>query len=127
MMKKLYRIFFMGLMLQAAPIQADKIHTIAILGDSRTGDAIDVDAPGFNKPVLERLLGLVQDYNPEAVFYTGDLVLGLKRNDEAYSPPAADCHTDAEGWRKKGYRYDKTAYESQLYGTPMKLVKSRNG
>jgi Calcineurin-like phosphoesterase len=97
--------------------------TFVVLGDSRGCDypwpAPDGGAPttrkcdydssdGLNRAVLTRLLQSAAKESPQGVFFTGDLTLGLEREDgdDPGSSPAP------KSW--PGFVYDSKAFQRQL-------------
>lgn len=115
---------------EPASAAGPKGQVVAILGDSR---ACDFDpkathrppacasserslATGINVEVLTQLLGLAKARRPKAVFFTGDLTLGLERDDDAEIDAAGGAIVaPASGhWAKDGFRYSTVGYQKQL-------------
>lgn len=118
--------FILFLLLNAALFSVDTIPPdvpsgktsgvkVAILGDSR-GEP--TDKKGFNEYVLGRLFSLIKRDNPQAVFFTGDLVLGLgeskdvPESESSVSAPEKDLYGNR--WKKKDLVYSPTIYAKQL-------------
>ncbi|MGZ3708847.1 MAG: metallophosphoesterase family protein [Bdellovibrionota bacterium] len=84
---------------------------VVVLGDSR-GDA----PTGVNEQELRALNARIAPIRPSAVFFTGDLVLGLEKEEDDDHDPS-DLHADAPGhWKKTGYIYSSKVFARQLDG-----------
>lgn len=83
---------------------------VALLGSSQS---IDENNDGIHTSVLTRLLILVNEKKPEAVFFLGDMSLGLvKKEKERDLPEIVD--NNKTNWSELGYVYDAQAYQRQL-------------
>lgn len=89
---------------------------IAVLGDSRSDGETGSD--GLNKEVLAKLCGMIKPYNPQAVFFTGDLTLGLEKEDEEDSTDIKNTTKEEDiygnHWSKSGFVYNSKAFIKQL-------------
>ncbi|HEX2787410.1 MAG TPA: metallophosphoesterase [Ignavibacteria bacterium] len=89
---------------------------IAILGDSRSDG--EEGTNGINGGVLSKLFSLVKQQNPAAVFFTGDLTLGLEKKknvkpgDTVNPAPTSDVFENH--WEKAGFIYDQTAFRKMI-------------
>ncbi len=94
--------------------------TVAVLGDSRTDGCVGHTQSsdcrrqddGFNQPVLSSLLHLLAVKNPAAVFFTGDLTLGLEKEEEdGKIDPGA--HPATGGWARN-FEYHAGTFQRML-------------
>lgn len=98
---------FMPFLLAAGP-------KIAILGESFTPED---KVNGINADVLERLFTLISREKPKAVIFTGNMTLGLKKEDNA---PANDLlrpflnGSELHGWPYPGYVYDSRYFQQEI-------------
>jgi 3',5'-cyclic AMP phosphodiesterase CpdA len=83
---------------------------IAVLGDSRSDGEKDSD--GLNKRVLSKLLSGIKGHYPDAVFFTGDLTLGLEKEDEIED--TTGVKSPAPEWATKGFVYDNKEFKRIL-------------
>lgn len=117
--------FFLGLLIAPFCVAgessaSDRVTHVAILGGSR-GDG---KTEGFvNQNVLSRLLLQIQESHPKAVFFTGDLVLGLeaenklepfKSNQGSYRVEGPQLDNHGNLWKEDRFFYDSNSYRSQL-------------
>lgn len=93
--------------------------TVAILGDSRSDGKEGVQ--GVNDKVLSRLFAMIKENKPGAVFFSGDLTLGLEEEEVAEdlykeNPPAPPAQNSQQGdhWAKEGFVYDSKAFKVSL-------------
>jgi hypothetical protein len=124
------RFLFASLMILAlhhiagSPVMAqaagDAEHiTIAILGDSRSDGKEGVE--GINDAVLSKLFSMAKEKNPQALFFSGDLTLGLEEEEVAEdlyhdnaSTPQAPEKKPGDHWTQAGFVYDSKAYIKSL-------------
>ena len=97
-------------------------HVIAVLGDSRTDGTGEATT---NTSVLSGLLDRARSGGAEAVFFTGDLVLGLEHEDSEGEADPEDVPA-AGAWGRAGFVYDPKAFQAQIDGVS-KLVAHRLG
>ncbi len=93
--------------------------TVAILGDSRSDGQSGVE--GVNVEVLSKLFTMVKGKNPCALFFCGDLTLGLEDEEVAsnlyqdnVSTPPAQKTPKGDHWAQKGFVYNATAFKANL-------------
>jgi hypothetical protein len=117
--------FFAFLLSAAAvlPVRAEDTGeslTVAVLGDSRTDGCVGrknfrdcrLHDSGFNEPVLAALLGLVAKKHPAGVFFTGDLTLGLEKEEDD-GEVAAGSFPASAGWARN-FEYDPKGFARML-------------
>lgn len=89
---------------------------IAILGDSRSDGEAGTD--GINKEILSKLMEMLKKYDPKAVFFTGDLTLGLEKEDEEDSTDIKNTMPEEDimgnHWAKSGFVYNSISFTKQL-------------
>jgi 3',5'-cyclic AMP phosphodiesterase CpdA len=88
---------------------------IAILGDSRSSKKDH--AKPLNEDVLGRLLDLLNKDEPQAIFFTGDLTLGFKEEEEPSDGKMGEepVHSPGDGgWKMRRFIYEPAEYERQL-------------
>lgn len=100
----------------AEPSGFDADVRVVVLGDSRSSGE---NASGFNNDVLTSLLKQIREVRPRAVFFTGDLVLGLEKeededHEEATRAPAPATDIYSNHWSKEGFEYNSVAFQKQL-------------
>lgn len=98
---------------------------IAILGNSK----VKISPVGFNRRVLNQLLYLIKIENPQAVFFTGNLVYGLKpEEDSSQNVIQLQKTRNIFGRLVSSVRgtYDSTLFKQQLT-TFTDLIKSTLG
>ena len=100
----------------AGPVWSDDDVRVVVLGDSRSSGE---NVSGFNNEVLTSLLKQIKEVRPRAVFFTGDLVLGLEKEDdddqeEATRAAAPDTDIYSNHWSKEGFEYNSVAFKKQL-------------
>lgn len=92
--------------------------TVAILGNSRSEED---NATGINEKVLSKVLNQVKTQNPKAVFFTGDLVIGMIADKQSLGAqegaivvpgPEKDIYNNR--WKRNGFVYNNLAFEKQL-------------
>jgi hypothetical protein len=117
-------LFLHGLLLSPALARntagQEKQVTVAILGDSRSEGKEGV--LGVNDRVLSKIFDLISKDKPRAVFFTGDLTLGLEDDEEVAaglyqentSTPAAPDQKRANHWARKGFVYDSKTFNASL-------------
>lgn len=120
------RSLFLFLSLSATLFAVDRIppdvppekmtgFNVVILGGSRGEPG---DKKGFNEYVLTKLFDLISQQNPKAIFFTGDLVLGLANQEDVpeneASVPAPEKDIYGNRWKRKGLFYSPTIFKRQL-------------
>jgi hypothetical protein len=125
-MKKILLIFFI---LFSTNIFAQSTFKVAILGDSRSDGEEGTD--GINKSTLTKICSLVKMHSPDAVFFTGDLTLGLEKEDEEEEEnnikgtvKGKDIYENH--WEKEGFVYNSAHFKNQL-NTFSGIIKSTLG
>lgn len=97
--------------LAVLPIWAEPRDTkVAILGSSQSADE---NSRGINKDVLARLLILAKEKKPSALFFMGDMALGVFKGEVGEKIPDTEDNYGFN-WRNEGYIYDSQAYQRQL-------------
>jgi hypothetical protein len=94
--------------------------TVIVMGDSRTdgcvGEKKTTDCRqhdvGFDRKVLAQLLRLAAGHRPAAVFFTGDLTLGLEKEEAAGVVDPGDTRA-AGGWARD-FEYDSKTFERMI-------------
>lgn len=97
----------------------DEYITIAVLGDSRSDGKEGVS--GVNDEILSKIFSLIRKESPKAVFFSGDLTLGLEEEevaealyqDDAPASPAQDKQ-QGDHWAQEGFVYDSKAFKESL-------------
>jgi hypothetical protein len=113
-MKKIIVIIFL---LHCISLSAQSFKVV-VLGDSRSDGEQGTD--GINKEILSKLFSMIKPYNPDAVFFTGDLTLGLEKEDEDDEDSSGVKNTVKEEdiygnhWTKSGFLYNSAAFIRQL-------------
>ena len=117
-------LFFHCLLISPVVAQStagnDEHLTVAILGDSRSDGKEGV--LGVNDGVLSKIFGLIRKDKPRAVFFTGDLTLGLEDDEEVaeglyqedLSTPSAQDKGQGDHWAREGFVYDSKAFKESL-------------
>jgi hypothetical protein len=111
---------FLGSHASAVGAAGDKEYmTVAILGDSRSDGKEGVE--GVNDKVLSKLFTMIKKDKPRALFFSGDLTLGLEDEEveeslyqEKASAPPAQVNKQGDHWAKAGFIYDGKAYKKSL-------------
>jgi hypothetical protein len=93
--------------------------TTAILGDSRSDGKEGVG--GINDKVLSRLFAMIKEKEPWALFFSGDLTLGLEEEEvaeelyqeNAPTPPTQNSQ-QGDHWAQAGFVYDSKAFKESL-------------
>lgn len=93
--------------------------TVAFLGDSRSDGKEGVQ--GVNEKVLSKLFTMIREKNPRALFFSGDLTLGLEEEEvaedlyqeNASTPPGQEAK-QGDHWAREGFVYDPKAYKESL-------------
>lgn len=105
--------------LAKAPDVDEDYVTIAILGDSR-GEGKGGDE-GVNSAVLAKLFSMIREKKPQALFFSGDLTLGLEEEDEenydkeeTSSPSVKQGKLPGDHWEQAGFVYDGIAFKKSL-------------
>jgi hypothetical protein len=111
---------FMGLPVMAqGTAGGDESITIAILGDSRSDGKEGVG--GINDKVLSKLFAMIRERAPLALFFSGDLSLGLEEeevSEHLYQEDAPPLPTQnrqhGDHWTREGFVYDSKAFKESL-------------
>ena len=111
---------FLALVLTSSVCAAPRGHVIAVLGDSRTDGAGEAKT---NTSVLAGLLNRARGSGAEAVFFTGDLVLGLEHEDSEGEADPEDIPA-AGAWGRAGFVYDPKAFQAQIDGVAKLVSRS---
>ena len=97
----------------------DEYATVAIIGDSRSDGKEGVG--GVNDEVLSKIFAMIKKNNPRAVFFSGDLTLGLEEEEVAEglyqeNPTKAPVQNtqQEDHWAKAGFVYDSKAFKKSL-------------
>jgi len=93
--------------------------TIAILGDSRSDGKGGVE--GINDTVLSKPFSMTRENNPRALFFSGDLTLGLEEEEvtaDSYQENASTStkqeKQQGDHWAQAGFVYDSVAFKKSL-------------
>jgi 3',5'-cyclic AMP phosphodiesterase CpdA len=97
----------------------DEYLTVAVIGDSRSDGKEGVG--GVNDEVLSKIFAMIKKNNPRAVFFSGDLTLGLEEEEVAEglyqentpTPPVQNKQQE-DHWAKAGFVYDSKAFKASL-------------
>ncbi len=113
---KLLCFFFIILLSSGYAVESK----VAILGESFTnGNGVS----GFNEEVVGRLFSIIRDKRPDAVIFTGNMVLGLDRNLPKEEVPMTfkarvsrtwDVGSEEDVWPHEGFQYNSNAFQKQL-------------
>lgn len=107
--------YILPLMLSLMPLLAAAGPKVAILGESFSPED---EKTGINVDILERLLSLISKDNPKAVIFTGNMTLGLKKENDSNSAdqlfkPFLNG-SELHGWPYPGYTYDSVIFQQEL-------------
>jgi hypothetical protein len=93
--------------------------TVAVLGDSRSDGKEGVE--GINDKVLAKVFAMIRENKPQAVFFSGDLTLGLEEEEvaehlyhENTATPPKQEKKQGDHWARGGYAYDSKAFKESL-------------
>jgi 3',5'-cyclic AMP phosphodiesterase CpdA len=112
--------WFWGSPVMAQGVAGDEEYiTIAILGDSRSDGK--EGAGGVNDKVLSKLFAMIRERKPRALFFSGDLTLGLEEEEVAEDlyhenapTPATPNSPQGDHWAQEGFVYDSKAFKESL-------------
>jgi len=110
-LKTFLQLSCLALQASLAAMQVDQ--TVAILGESR-GDG-DWETGFLNEKIADKVFDLIRSKHPQAVFFTGNSVLGLVKNTNdvnAIPAPASDSYNNQ--WRQEGFKYTDKEFKRQL-------------
>lgn len=88
----------------------DNSTKIAILGSSQS---VEGNRFGLHSDIFTRLLILMKEKKPSAVFFMGDMTTSLSQGSSGdIVPDVSDPY--GNNWNEKGYTYEKSNYQTQL-------------
>jgi 3',5'-cyclic AMP phosphodiesterase CpdA len=107
--------------------------SIILLGDSRTDGCVGQPSrsecrrsdSGFNEPVLSSLLAFAGAKRPDAVFFTGDLTLGLEKEEE--DGAIDEGASPASGGWSRDFQYDPKTFTRMLASFKRIVTKRLRG
>lgn len=111
----IYAKFFLWLFIsqQALLFAADEVR-VAILGESFSQD---YNGSGMNEEILERLFSVIKTKNPNAVIYTGNMVLGLEKEQGNQHVDSMNLQTGElvdSKWPRDGFKYSTKNFIAQI-------------
>ncbi|MBA3284327.1 MAG: hypothetical protein H0U27_04620 [Nitrosopumilus sp.] len=99
-------------------LNKENVPHVALMGDSMSYEA---DSPnGFNEGVLRPLFMEMTKQHPQALFFIGNFVTGLKKNEIFKNPKQNASSTEINSDKpvreliRKGFYYDSNSYTSQI-------------
>jgi 3',5'-cyclic AMP phosphodiesterase CpdA len=114
-----FHCFWGSLVMAQSTAGAEEHITVAILGDSRSDGKEGVK--GINDKVLSKLFAMIREKKPRALFFSGDLTLGLEEEEvaedlyrENSSTPPKQEEKQGDHWAQAGYVYDSKAFKESL-------------
>lgn len=87
---------------------------VAILGESFSEEH---NGSGTNQEVLERLFSVIKTKSPDAVIYTGNMILGLERDEKVQSQELSSLKSGElanNTWPREGFKYTTQNFIKQV-------------